>query len=107
MSHSAGYRSGREFTGNAGAYHEGWVLSPAVTVAPVLQLSASYRDYDAGEMARPDDTGYSRVLVTPGIEVDTGNVTAFLDVGLPLYTNVRGNQLIGSQFWRFNLSYRF
>ena len=107
VSHSTGYRPGREFTGNAGAYYEGWALSPTVKIAPVLQLSASYREHDGGELAMPDDSGYSRMLVTPGVEVDAGKVTAYLDVGLPLYTNVRGNQLISSQFWRFNLSYRF
>ena len=107
VSHASGYQAGRELTGNVGAYYEGWMLSPTVKIAPVLQLSASYRDHDRGDLAMPDDTGYSRLLVTPGIEVDAGKVTAYLDVGLPLYTNVRGNQLISSQFWRFNLSYRF
>ena len=107
VSHATGYRPGRELTGNAGAYYEGWALGPTVKIAPVLQLSASYREHDGGEMAMPDDTGYSRVLVTPGVELDAGKVTAYLDVGLPVYTNVRGNQLISSQFWRFNLSYRF
>jgi hypothetical protein len=107
VSHASGYRPGREVNGNAGAYYEGWALGPSAKIAPVLQVSASYRGHDSGEMSMPDDTGYSRVLLTPGLEVDAGKVTAYLDVGLPLYTNVRGNQVVSSQFWRLNLSYRF
>jgi hypothetical protein len=101
------YRPGREFTANAGVYYEGWALGPSVKIAPVLQLSGSYRDHDGGPLGMPGDSGYTRVLVTPGIELDARQFTAYVDVGLPLMTNVSGNQLVSSKFWRVNLSYRF
>ena len=107
VSHPAVYRPGREVNANAGVYYEGWALGASVKIAPVLQLSASYRDHDGGTLGLPGDSGYSRVLVTPGLEVDARRVAAYLDVGLPVHTNVSGNQLVSVQFWRLNLSYRF
>ena len=107
VSHKAVNRPGRELNAKAGVYYEGWALSPTVKIAPVLQLSASYRDHDGGPLGLRGDSGYVRILVTPGVELDTRHVSAFLDVGLPAHTDVSGNQLVSSQFWRFNLSYRF
>jgi hypothetical protein len=107
LSHKAVYRPGREFNANVGGYYEGWQIGSTVKVAPMLQLGASYRAHDGGPLAMPDDSGYTRLLVTPGIEVDAQRVSVYLDVGLPVYTNVSGNQVVSSQFWRLNVSYRF
>jgi hypothetical protein len=107
VSHRAVYRPGRDLNASAGVYYEGWALAPTVKIAPVLQLSASYRDHDGGPLGQPGDSGYSRVLVTPGLELDASRVSAYLDVGLPVHTNVSGNQLVSARFWRLNLSYRF
>jgi hypothetical protein len=107
VAHKAAYRPGREINANAGVYYEGWTLAPGVKIAPVLQLSGSVRDHDGGALGMPGDSGYTRILVTPGLELDARRVSAYLDVGLPVLTNVSGNQLVSSQFWRLNLSYRF
>jgi len=107
ISHMSNYRPGNEVVATAGAYYEGWQVSPTVKIAPVLQLNGTYRGRDGGPDGHPEDSGYTRVLVTPGVEVDLNRVSVFLDVGLPVYTNVNGNQLVGSQFWRMNMSYKF
>jgi hypothetical protein len=107
IAHKAAYRPGNELVAVAGAYYEGWNVSPSVKIAPVVQLNASYRGHDGGDLGHPEDSGYTRLLVTPGIEVDAGKFTAYVDVGLPVLVNASGNQLVSSQFWRANLSYHF
>ncbi len=107
VSHKANYRPGDEVVTAAGAYYEGWQLSPTAKIAPVLQLNATYRGHDGGPDGHPEDSGYTRLLVTPGVQVDISKLSLFLDVGLPVHTNVSGNQLVGSQFWRLNMSYQF
>jgi len=107
LAHKAVYRPGNELVAVVGAYYEGWNVSPSVKIAPVVQLNASYRGHDGGDLGHPEDSGYTRLLVTPGIEMDAGRFSAVVDVGLPVAVNASGNQLVGSQFWRANLSYHF
>ena len=105
VAHKAGYIPGQEVIAAIGAYYEGWQVASTVKVAPVLQISATYRGHDGGAFGHPGDSGYTRLLATPGIEADVGRVSVFLDVGLPVFVNVSGNQLVSSAFWRLNLSY--
>ena len=105
--HRRSYRPGSELDAVAGAYYEGWSLHELVKVAPVLQLSGAYRRHDGGPLGDPVDSGYTRVLVAPGVEIDVKRVSAYVDLGLPLYRNSSGNQLVSSRYWRMNLSYRF
>jgi hypothetical protein len=107
VAHKTNYRPGRELVAVAGGYYEGWYASPDVKIAPVLQLSASYRGHDGGVDGLPGDSGYVRLLVTPGVEVDIKHVSVYADVGLPVYVNTSGNQLVASQFYRLNLAYHF
>jgi hypothetical protein len=107
VAHKSNYKPGRELVAVAGAYYEGWNVSSTVKIAPVLQLSASYRGHDGGPDGHPEDSGYIRLLVTPGIEADIGHVSAYLDVGLPVYVNSSGNQLVASEFYRLNVAYHF
>jgi hypothetical protein len=107
LGHKSNYRPGSEVVAAAGAYYEGWQLSANLKIAPVLQLSATYRAHDGGPDGHPADTGYTRLMLAPGMQVDVARVSVFVDVGLPVHTNVSGNQLVSSQFWRMNLSYHF
>jgi hypothetical protein len=107
VGHKAVYRPGKEVIATAGAYFEGWNVTPSVRVAPVVALNASYRGHDGGELGHPGDSGYTRLLINPGVEVDVKQVSVFVDVGLPLVVNSSGNQLVSSRFWRMNMSYHF
>ena len=107
VQHKAIYRPGSEADVSFGAYYEGWTVAPTVRIAPVLQVSGTYRGHDGGLLGHPEDSGYVRALLTPGIEVDMSKLSAYVDVGLPIYRNSSGNQLVSSSFWRLNLSYRF
>ncbi len=107
IEHKASYRPGAEADAAVGAYYGGWNLSPAVKVAPVLSMNASYRGHDGGTLGHPGDSGYERLLVTPGVQVNVDQLSVYVDVGFPVYVNSSGNQLVASQFYRINLSYRF
>ena len=107
MWHHENYRPGAEGVAVAGLYFEGWSTHAAVKISPIGQLRAVYRRPDGGPEGNPQDTGYSRVLVSPGLEVATGHTRIYADVALPLYTNARGNQLFANQMWKLNASYYF
>jgi hypothetical protein len=107
VSHRENYRPGAEGVVVAGVYFEGWTLSSGLKLSPVGQLRAVYRRADGGADALRADTGYARVLASPGIEVAQGNVKVYADVALPLYTNARGNQLFANEMWKLNVGYHF
>ncbi len=105
--HKAVYAPGAEWDAAVGAYYEGWNVTSGLKIAPVAALTASVRGHDGGPLGDPGNTGYSRLLVDPGVEADFRHMSVYLDVGLPVYVNVSGNQLVASKFLRMNLSYRF
>lgn len=107
VSHKSNYRPGAEGVAVFGAYFEGWSTHQVLKFVPILQLRAAYRRPDGGVDGMPDETGYSRVLVSPGIEVARGPVRIYADVALPVYTNARGNQLFANEMWKLNASYHF
>ena len=91
----------------AGAYYEGWTVATGAKVAPVLQLNATYRARDGGSEGDSDNTGYTRLLLMPGLEIDYRRMSITLDLGLPVHMNVNGDQLVSRQYWRLNVSQRF
>jgi hypothetical protein len=90
---SDNYRPGDEFDGAIGITHTLKPRGRFTTIAPLLQLIGSYRLKDAGANANPDNTGYSRILLSPGIETDAGDYRFYADVEVPVYQNVIGNQV--------------
>ncbi len=105
IAHKDNYRPGAGGGVVVGAYYEG-ATHPGVKVSPVAQLRAVHRQPDGGVDGLPDETGYTRVLVAPGLEIASGGFRVYADVALPLYTNARGNQLFANEMWKLNVSYR-
>ncbi len=105
--HKANYRPGAEGVAVAGVYFEGWSTHASYKISPVGQLRVAYRRPDGGEEGNPQDTGYSRLLISPGLELATGHARVYADVALPLYTHARGNQLFANEMWKLNASYYF
>jgi hypothetical protein len=101
------YRPGAEVVGVVGTYYEGWHWGAGNKFAPLIQLAAGYRDHDSGTLGDPINSGYSRLLITPGAELKLGAVSIYMDVGFPLLVNTSGNQLVASQFWKLNVSDHF
>ena len=105
--HHENYRPGTEGVVATGVYFEGWSTHADLKFSPVGQVRAVYRRPDGGADGLPDDTGYTRLLISPGIEVAKGNTRVYADVAVPLYTNARGNQLFANEMWKLNASYYF
>ena len=105
--HHANYRPGAEGVVATGVYFEGWSTHADLKFSPVGQVRAVYRRPDGGADGLPDDTGYTRLLISPGLEIAKGNTRVYADVAVPLYTNARGNQLFANEMWKLNASYYF
>ena len=107
LAHKANYRPGAEGVVAFGMYYEGSSMQPELKIVPMLQLRAVYRRPDGGIESMPDDSGYSRLLVSPGVEVARGSFSVYADVALPLYTYARGNQLFANEMWKLHVSHHF
>ncbi len=107
IEHDNSFRPGDEFDAAAGVSYRGWLLAGDTRASPTLQIKAVYRDSDGGSNSEPDNSGYTRVLIDPGIGIETGSINIHADVGIPLYTHTHGNQLVAPTLWRLNVGYRF
>ena len=103
----AGYRPGNEMDAIFGLSYAGWTFGRRSTLAPVLELIAVDRGRDSGAQAMSEDTGYSKLLLAPGLEWDRGNFKLYADVEFALYQDVVGNQLVAERQYKATLSYQF
>jgi hypothetical protein len=103
---SGDYRPGLEVDAAAGVYYDGLSLG-RVQISPVAQVIGSWRGRDNGAAADADNTGYQRVLLSPGIEFHLHPVKFYADVEIPVYQNMTGNQLVASALFKVNLSFMF
>ncbi|HEY1614014.1 MAG TPA: hypothetical protein VGF97_10025 [Rhizomicrobium sp.] len=99
------YRPGFELNGAVGVSYQGWVLGSGLHVAPVAQAIVSVRARDGGANGDPLNTGYQRLLLSPGFEVDRDSWKFYADVELPAYQHMNGNQLIAPWAFKTVLSY--
>ncbi|MGC9287023.1 MAG: hypothetical protein ACP5E7_05685, partial [Hydrogenobaculum sp.] len=60
-----------------------------------------------GSDALPNDSGFQRLFVAPGIEYKFGNYDVSADIQLPIYTHVNGYQLVAPYMFSANVSYSF
>lgn len=100
------YRPGLEADAAGGIYYEGLSLG-RVKISPLAQIIGVWRGRDNGAAASPDDTGYQKILLGPGVEFRLHPVKLYADVGFPVYQNVTGNQLVSPALFKINLSYMF
>lgn len=99
-----GYRPGDEFdTAAEITYHAG--QTGDADWLPFLKLIGSVRHHDSGIAADPDNTGYSRLLLAPGIEVALHAFVVHAEVQLPIYQNVTGNQLVAPVLLKTSVAY--
>lgn len=101
------YRPGDELNVGTGVYYEGFDFGKSGKIAPLLQLIGSVRMKDRGANANTDDTGYSRLLISPGVEYDVRDIRLYGDVEVPVYQNVNGNQLTAPVMFKFIVGYSF
>jgi hypothetical protein len=98
------YHPGYELNGAAGVSYNNWTLGTGTTLSPVLQVLVSDRGRDGG-VGDPANTGYQRVMVSPGISLGLQQWKLYADVELPVYQHVNGNQLIAPYALKFIASY--
>jgi len=106
MLHYSGYLPGSEIDAVVGVYYDAWKMGHT-KIAPLAQIIGSHRWSDSGTLADAPDSGYSRVLLTPGIEFDTWRLRIYADVGFPVYQYTTGNQLIASELYKLNIGFHF
>ena len=59
----------------------------------MAQVIFSERTSDSGSNANPDDTGYQRLMLSPGIEFHIHPVKIYADAEFPVFQHFTGNQL--------------
>jgi hypothetical protein len=102
----AEYRPGIELDTAAGIDYKGWSLG-GVKISPVAQAIFSYRSNDSGDASDSANSGYERLLLSPGVEFHIHPVKVYADVELPVFQNVNGNQLVAPVLVKVNVSYMF
>jgi hypothetical protein len=104
--YKASYRPGAEVDAAGGIYY-GALSVGSLRVTPIMELEVSYRGHDGGPDGDPVNTGYTRAFAVPGAELAVGAWRIYADVGLPIYTNASGNQLMALALFKLNVSYHF
>jgi hypothetical protein len=101
-----GYKPGNDFNGAIGAHYDR--LNSSSSIIPIASVVASIRGADGGSLADPENTGYSRIFFSPGVEVLFGDGFHFdIEFGIPIYSNIRGYQLISPWLLNTTVSYQF
>ena len=101
-----GYRPGTELDAAAGIDYKGFSLG-RVRISPVAQVIASERTSDSGSNANPDNSGYQRILLSPGIEFHIHPVKIYADAEFPVFQHLTGNQLAAPVMFKLSASYMF
>jgi hypothetical protein len=101
------YRPGLELDSAVGLYYGGWRIGRA-KVSPVAQVIVSERTSDGGgASAHPVASGFQRVLLSPGVEVDVHPLKFYADAEVPVYQNFTGNQVAAPVLIKATIAYEF
>jgi hypothetical protein len=109
------YRPGNDLNAALGLTWSFGARGSQTRVTPVLQVIGSYRERDSGATSDPDNSGYKRLLLAPGVEARLGKVRLYADVEFPVYqfTNAapsgsdRSGQLVAPTLLKAQISYDF
>jgi hypothetical protein len=103
-----GYRPGHELDAAGGVFYDGFVFGGGrFKISPLLQAIVSVRAPDAGLLANRPNSGYERLMLSPGLQFTTGDWRAYGDVEFPVYQRVNGNQLVAPVLFKVALSRSF
>jgi hypothetical protein len=112
-----GYRPGNETDAAVGMLYNGIQLGNSGSLTALLQVLGSDRLHDSGVNADPPNSGYHRVLLSPGLEADFGKWKLYGDAEFRLYhfanaapsvaTEGTQGQLTAKTLVKFIVSYSF
>jgi len=100
------YRPGVELDAAAGIDYKKLSIG-RVRISPVAQVIFSERTSDSGAAASSDNSGYQRILLSPGVEFHIHPVKLYADAEFPVYQNFTGNQLAAPVLFKVSLSFMF
>ena len=101
------YRPGDEFDAATGvAYARGIVLRNAA-IMPAVELVASERLRDSGSAADPQNSGYARLFIAPGAELDFQAWKLYAAAEFPVYQHFNGDQLAARALFKVTIGYNF
>jgi hypothetical protein len=100
------YRPGVELDSAAGIDYKGLSLG-RVHISPVAQAIVSYRESDSGDAADPQDSGYERLLLSPGVEFHIHPIKIYADAEIPVLQHFNGDQLVAPVLVKVSASYMF
>jgi hypothetical protein len=73
----------------------GWSHAYSHSLGAVVQLNLSHRARDSGAQSEPDNSGSTKLQLSPGVTVGVGAAsTLYAYLQLPLYQKVNGIQLV-------------
>jgi hypothetical protein len=112
------YKPGSELDWAAGvSYNNLYKVAGFDKITPVLQFVGSHRQHDTGSLSKPEETGYDRILIAPGVEftkvLDERNNKVFKlygDIEIPIYNDVHAvseGQLTSPYLIKVIASYNF
>jgi hypothetical protein len=108
LASQGGYRPGGEADGAVGVFYAGVPLADGkIKLAPVFQVVESLRGRDGGPSGHPGDSGYSRTILSPGLELSSGAWRLYGDVEFPVLQHFNGNQLAAARLFKLILSRNF
>ena len=100
------YRPGVELNTAAGLDYKGFAFG-SLKVIPLAQVIFSERTSDTGAAANPQNSGYQRLLLSPGFEVQLPPVKINADAEFPVFQNFTGNQLAAPVLFKVSVSLMF
>ena len=100
------YRPGVELDAAAGIDYKGFSFG-RVRISPLAQVIFSERTGDSGAAAAPSNSGYQRILLSPGFECHIHPVIFYVDAEFPVYQNFTGYQLAAPVLFKASLSFMF
>ncbi|HML07075.1 MAG TPA: hypothetical protein VK430_02960 [Xanthobacteraceae bacterium] len=99
------YYPGMQIDGAAGILYNNWYhVLGFDKITPLGQVIVSHRDHDSGTGADPYNSGFDRVMLSPGVEVtkvvDEANnrvVKVYFDVEVPVYYHANAANNMGTE----------
>ncbi len=101
------YRPGDEFNLSAGANYDLGQVGVFKKVSPILQLVLTDKLKNKGINAVVEGSGYNRIMIAPGIEANYQQFRFYADFGLPVYNEVKDNQLVATTIFKLIIGYKF
>jgi hypothetical protein len=104
-----GYMPGYTISSAVGSFYNLGQVGKIKSITPILQITSDKRGQDRGygDLSHNKNSGYSFFYFNPAFEIAFDDYKLYLDVGLPIYRSVKGNQLVPQNTYKVILGYNF